>query len=262
MFVVVMAWRFAEPNAGVGVGFLYTIPISLLAVHFGVRGGVWGAILAFLLTAVWVQVQQSGIGDSGYLTRATAYVAVGLVVGWQSDRRYEAERRTDAWVNVATHDPLTGAANRRGWDDRVAVELRRAQRSGESLCIALVDLDKLKLINDNVGHAAGDELLVASAQAWSLAIRDVDLLARLGGDEFAVLLPACEQAAAREVVERMRAETPNHHPFSAGVANWDHVESATNLVRRADQALYRAKARSSPADSTDTKRPLARDWFP
>jgi diguanylate cyclase (GGDEF)-like protein len=261
MFVLVMAWRFAEPNAGVGVGFLYTIPISLLAVRFGIRGGVCGAILAVLLTAVWVQVQQSGIGDSGYLVRATAYIAVGLVVGWQSDRRHEVERQTDGWVDLATHDPLTGVANRRGWDQRVAVELRRAQRSGESLCIALIDLDKLKLINDNEGHAAGDRLLVGSAQAWSLAIRDVDLLARLGGDEFAVLLPACEQPAAREVVERMRAATPNHHAFSAGIATWDHVQSATKLVGRADQALYRAKVRST-ADSTATARPVQRDWFP
>jgi diguanylate cyclase (GGDEF)-like protein len=114
-----------------------------------------------------------------------------------------------------------------------------------------IDLDKLKLVNDREGHAAGDRLLVASAQAWSLAIRDVDLLARLGGDEFAVLLPDCGQAAAREVVERMRAATPNHHAFSAGIVTWDHVQSATKLVGRADQALYRAKARSAA-----TQRPL------
>ncbi|MDX6521476.1 MAG: hypothetical protein QOF08_2081 [Gaiellales bacterium] len=261
MFVMVMAWRFAEPNAGVGVTFLYTIPISLLAVRFGVWGGVWGAILAILLTAVWVQVDHSGIGDSGFLVRATAFIAVGLVVGWQSDRRLKAERQTDGWVDLATHDPLTGVTNRRGWDERVAVELGRAQRSGESLCIALIDLDKLKLVNDNEGHAAGDRLLVASAQAWSLAIRDVDVLARLGGDEFAVLLPDCEQAAASKVVERMRAATPNHHAFSAGIATWDHVQSSTNLVGRADQALYRAKALST-ADSTATERPPERDWFP
>jgi diguanylate cyclase (GGDEF)-like protein len=249
MFVLVAAWRFAEPNAGVGVGFLYTLPISLLAVRFGVRGGVCGAISAASLTAVWVQVQQPEVGDSGYLVRATAYVGVGLVVGWQSDRRHKVERQTDGWINLATHDPLTSVANRRGWDERVAVELGRAQRTGESLCIAVIDLDKLKLVNDNQGHAAGDRMLVASAQAWSLAIRDVDLLARLGGDEFALLLPNCGQAAASEVVERMRAATPNPHEFSAGIATWDHVQSATKLLGRADQALYRAKARSA-AEST------------
>lgn len=200
-------------------------------------------------TAVWLQVEQSGIGDSGYLVRATAFIAVGLVVGWQSDRRHKVERQADSWVDLATHDPLTSVANRRGWDERVALELGRAQRSGESLCIALIDLDKLKLVNDTEGHEAGDQLLAASAQAWSLAIRDVDLLARLGGDEFAVLLPDCEHEAASEVVERMRAATPNHHAFSAGIATWDHVQSATKLIRRADQALYRAKARSV-ADST------------
>jgi diguanylate cyclase (GGDEF)-like protein len=252
MFVLVTAWRFVEPNAAVGVCFLYTVPILLLAVRFGVWGGVCGAILAVCGTAVWVHVQQGGIGDIGYLVRATAFIAVGLVVGYQSDRRHKIERQTDGWVDLATHDPLTSVSNRRGWDERVAVELGRAQRSGESLCIALIDLDKLKLVNDREGHAAGDRLLVASAQAWSLAIRDVDLLARLGGDEFAVLLPDCGQAAASEVVERMRAATPNHHAFSAGIVTWDHVQSATKLVGRADQALYRAKARSA-ADSTATE---------
>ena len=142
---------------------------------------------------------------------------------------------------VARRDPLIGLSNRRGWDERLAHELARAARSG-SLCVAMIDFDGLKQVNDERGHEVGDGLLRESAAGWRSAVREVDFLARLGGDEFALLLPDCGQEDAARLVERMRRATPPGATFSAGIAERVGGESAPALMRRADRALYEAKA--------------------
>ena len=109
---------------------------------------------------------------------------------------------------MAVEDTLTGISNRRGWEERITVEVRRAARSGESLTVAMMDLDNLKSLNDTQGHAAGDRLLRACAAGWSGAVRETDFVARLGGDEFGVLLPNCTESAAEDVIGRMRQAMP------------------------------------------------------
>jgi diguanylate cyclase len=105
-------------------------------------------------------------------------------------------------ARLARTDPLTGLANRRGWDEQLARELARARRSGEALSVALLDLDDFEAFNDAHGHQAGDRLLLEAAAAWNGQLRDVDILCRWSGDEFAVLLPACSRAQAAEVIAR------------------------------------------------------------
>jgi diguanylate cyclase (GGDEF)-like protein len=142
---------------------------------------------------------------------------------------------------LARTDGLTGVANRRAWDDELPRELARAARSGRELCVALVDLDHFKDYNDRHGHQAGDRQLKAAAAAWQAGLRRTDLLARYGGEEFAVLLPDCGLAAAMEIADRLRGAPPEV-TCSLGVACWDGLEDATQLVARADRALYAAKA--------------------
>lgn len=141
----------------------------------------------------------------------------------------------------ARTDPLTGLANRRGWDERLAHELARARRSGESLSIGLMDLDGFKAFNDSHGHQAGDRLLIEAAAAWNEKLREIDSLCRWGGDEFAALLPDCEQTEAFAVIARLRDATPEGQSCAAGVACWDGQEPVETLLGRADQALYAAK---------------------
>ena len=129
---------------------------------------------------------------------------------------------------LARTDALTGVGNRRAWDDELPRELARSTRSGQPLCVALLDLDHFKAYNDRHGHQAGDRL------------RKTDLLARYGGEEFAVLLPDCELDSAMEIAERLRT-APSECTCSIGVAAWDGREAATELVDRADRALYAAK---------------------
>jgi diguanylate cyclase (GGDEF)-like protein len=106
----------------------------------------------------------------------------------------------------------------------------------------MLDLDHFKAYNDLHGHQAGDLLLKEAAAAWRAEVRSTDLLARYGGEEFALLLPACPLRDAHDVVRRLLAATPSAITCSIGVASWSFQESAADLLGRADQALYAAKA--------------------
>jgi diguanylate cyclase (GGDEF)-like protein len=105
----------------------------------------------------------------------------------------------------ALTDPLTGLPNRRAWDDALGPRLAEAPRLPGRLCLAVIDLDQFKPINDQHGHAAGDEVLRAAAKALRESLRQDDLLARLGGDEFGLLVQVPDARVAAAVVERARA---------------------------------------------------------
>jgi diguanylate cyclase (GGDEF)-like protein/PAS domain S-box-containing protein len=144
--------------------------------------------------------------------------------------------------DMATHDSLTGLPNRRALEEQLPREMARVRRSRTPLCVAIIDIDHFKIYNDTYGHLAGDEVLRECARAWDQALRGEDTIVRFGGEEFLVLLPETEPEEAAEVVERLRERTPMGQTCSAGLASWDLVESVDDLLGRADQALYLAKA--------------------
>jgi diguanylate cyclase (GGDEF)-like protein len=143
--------------------------------------------------------------------------------------------------HLARNDHLTGLPNRRAWEERLRRELRVAKRQDTPLCVALLDLDRFKIVNDTRGHQAGDRLLRSVAAAWTAVMRDTDFLGRLGGDEFGLILPRCDFDEAMEILERVEQTLPEI-PWSAGLATCDRDEELGELMRRADAALYRAKA--------------------
>ncbi len=143
---------------------------------------------------------------------------------------------------LALTDELTGLANRRAWRQTLTRELAGAQRAGQSLCVAMLDLDHFKAYNDTHGHQAGDHALADIAHAWVGQLRAGDILARYGGEEFAALLPNLQLPAAETVLARLRAATPHDQTCSAGLASFNGTETAEQLVNRADAALYAAKA--------------------
>ena len=145
---------------------------------------------------------------------------------------------------VATADGITGLPQRAHFMNLLRHELR--QRKRRSLCVAFVDLDGFKRVNDEHGHARGDEVLRLLAQAAAGTLREGDVLARIGGDEFAVLLldasPAEADAALRRLRDRFEQLTaPLGTSFSAGIALAGMGEAAERVVMRADQAMYRQK---------------------
>jgi len=156
----------------------------------------------------------------------------------------------------ASHDVLTGLANRQLFDEQASQAVRVASRSGREVALCYIDLDGFKPVNDNFGHAVGDEVLVEVSSVLRTAVRDSDHVARLGGDEFAVILTdfASGESArhratliARRIIEQISAidEVSGHAVelgASAGVAVFpDHGRSVEKLVVNADMAMYAAK---------------------
>ena len=169
----------------------------------------------------------------------------------------------DALVDLSSRDALTGLANRRAFELAVAREVDRVARSGEPALLLTLDIDHFKRVNDTWGHAAGDQVIKAVAQALMDSVRPMDLVARVGGEEFAIILPNCAVAFGQTVAERVRQRVQGMPimlsalPAAAGTApavqvtisvggafapQW--VRSTPSLWQeRADQQLYQAKAR-------------------
>jgi diguanylate cyclase (GGDEF)-like protein len=208
-------------------------------------------------------VAPTGLSSAYYqpVLRADEVVGV-LVVGWRTPRArvrrsivealallaaeaavaMERADRFSTVASLAASDPLTGLPNRRRWDEEAARMVARAERTGEPLTIALMDLDRFKAYNDTHGHQAGDRLLKEAAAAWREQLRAGDLLARWGGEEFAVALPGASAEDSVPVLERLRNATPSGETASVGVAPFVPGATLAVLVEQADQALYRAKA--------------------
>ena len=118
--------------------------------------------------------------------------------------RAEASHRAHHAEKKSLADPLTGLYNRRGWDRRLAAEASRALRYAQPTCVLAVDIDGLKQVNDQDGHAAGDAVLRRAADALCTALRNQDLVARVGGDEFLILGVACDaDGGARGLQQRV-----------------------------------------------------------
>jgi diguanylate cyclase (GGDEF)-like protein len=152
---------------------------------------------------------------------------------------------------AASEDPLTGIANRRHFMQRLAAEIEVAQAAGRPLTLAIADLDRFKLVNDDLGHGVGDEALRRSAALMRGLCRGNDLVARIGGEEFALLLTGMALADAAAFCERLRSAIECHdwrrvHPrlhvtVSIGVWEWNGAADAEALLEAADAQLYRAK---------------------
>ncbi|MGZ4436946.1 MAG: diguanylate cyclase [Nocardioidaceae bacterium] len=164
--------------------------------------------------------------------------------------RYRYEQQL---AHLANHDPLTGLSNRRHFDDELARHVESCRRYGVTGALLVLDLDHFKEVNDALGHAAGDELLVQVAEILRARLRSTDVVARLGGDEFAVLLPHADAKAAalvaQSIVERVRgalAGLPDRrHEVTVSVGGV-LVESpevtGSDLLSSADSAMYAAKS--------------------
>jgi diguanylate cyclase (GGDEF)-like protein len=165
----------------------------------------------------------------------------------------ENARLHHAVQRQAITDELTGLVNRRRFFDAIETEITRARELGRPLSVVLADLDKFKRVNDRFGHPAGDEVLKEFAHQIRAHSREVDVAGRLGGEEFALLLPETDLEGAAAGAERLRRSLSGGSvtlttgeklsiTASFGVAQLGAGQSADDLLRRCDLALYRAKA--------------------
>lgn len=194
-----------------------------------------------------------------FASAACALISVTLLTGEMSKLRLRLKQQKEDLLaamatirKLATLDELTSLANRRHMNEVLVEQERRHDSAGQHTCIALIDLDFFKSVNDRFGHAAGDAVLRAFSNAARSELRAQDVLARWGGEEFLLLLPGTPLDQAILVVERM-AERVAAAPvaevsgelritFSAGLARRLHDEPFAETITRADMALYNAKS--------------------
>jgi diguanylate cyclase (GGDEF)-like protein len=158
----------------------------------------------------------------------------------------------DALAHEATHDPLTGALNRRAFADVLARAISEERRHHDGLALGICDVDEFKAVNDTHGHQVGDEVLVGIVRLITGSLRGHDVLGRYGGDEFVLLARHARDADAGMLFERLRAAIADHPiptrvggiavTLSFGVSRWSEGQTEDALLAAADAALYRAKS--------------------
>lgn len=180
----------------------------------------------------------------------------------QMDSVARVEMLTQEVYKLAVLDPLTGLHNRRSGEQRLTEEITRSRRHARPLTVILLDLDNLKQCNDQFGHEAGDQMLRAFALRLTRAIRGSDMAIRLGGDEFMAILPECRADEVRHVISRLE----NLHidcggqkfpvTFARGWADYQPGETAQQLLKRADDALYADKRLGKDTNEKRVRVPL------
>ncbi|WP_405134050.1 putative bifunctional diguanylate cyclase/phosphodiesterase [Nocardia sp. NBC_01388] len=226
VLVTVAVHWFPNTVGAISLAAFYVFVATDAAIFFAWK---WlGAHIAFaVVCCLWV-VPSRGLPWWSGLIPAGITVGIGIVVGILT------RMASDADIDV-----LTGLLNRRGFDRALANAIGHATRTGQSLSLVLVDLDRFQKINDHLGHRAGDAVLQRVGDTWQKLLTPEQRLARYGGDAFAVLLPNSTEQAAILLTEQLRAAVTTG--CSAGVTSWQPGESGSLLVSRADVGLYRAK---------------------
>jgi diguanylate cyclase (GGDEF)-like protein len=236
-FVVISLLALYEDWLPFGLAFAFVVG------HHGVMGAV-DPESVYNHRSGWAHPWRWAMVHGGFVMSA----GVAAVIGWRLNERTRARM-----IHQSLHDPLTGLPNRLLFLDRLAVALARARRTPTIHAVLFVDIDHFKVINDSLGHHAGDEVLVALANRLDALLRANDSLARFGGDEFTVLAEDLEtEADAVALAERLVAALAepmwlqSRHVTlsgSVGIAITRGAETADDLLRDADAAMYRAKER-------------------
>ncbi|MDE8346082.1 MAG: GGDEF domain-containing protein [Acidocella sp.] len=265
--ILLLVWTFAISGADRGAVISLMVLNSAFAM-FALRPRAVIELTLFALFALaaviagryWLSGSASGLRDSLFeLFYATVSMLPICVMARQISRMKMALRserkaleRAMAQIRLlADSDELTGLLNRRAMLQVMQSETNKRASAAGQICVALLDIDHFKSINDRFGHQTGDEVLRLFAEIASSTLRMGDVLARWGGEEFLLLLPDTSMAQAVPCVERLRAAlvpaafghiAPGLNvTISAGITNLHHGDRLEAAIERADQAMYRAK---------------------
>lgn len=243
--VALVSYALATTNVEASdAAVLFALPVLWQSLFFGRRGAA--AILA--LVALGEGLALVALGPYGYPERwvdvMVSVSAIALVVVALEERNQRLLAKVTLEARV---DPLTGLLNRRGFDERAAIELAHGRRQERPFALVTFDIDHFKHVNDRWGHDVGDQVLRHVGSVLGAQAREVDVLARFGGEEFVALLPGTDAAGGETFAARvraaLRADTAPLPPVrvSAGVSVGNSGDDPIMMLRRADDALYRAK---------------------
>jgi diguanylate cyclase (GGDEF)-like protein len=253
---------------------LFTTLIGIMVAVAATEQGLMMSALGYTWTAVYVAsffrpkaarrhaaIMITALGLSLLLARAPTTVSVWITISTMVWVAVAILTRLNGRLRAEAHtDSLTGLLNRTGFAIAAARQRALAERRGEPLALAVIDLDDFKLANDRGGHAAGDRLLIELAGLWTASLRPGDLVARFGGDEFVLLLAG----AAEDQLDDVLARLARTHPASwtAGAVLWSNEESLDEAIDRADARLYVAKQPRRDAVDRDRQASTVRWWHP
>lgn len=237
-------YRYARGTLKVRFPILMTVPLLLAGLNSGGRA---------LRIALKPEALATEIASHSSLNVGTALAVVALIAMLHATLMALVVARLIQQLHWrARHDGLTGLLNRRAMQEAIDEQLNRSRRVGDTFAVVMVDMDHFKSINDQHGHAAGDQALKHIAALLQTHVRSVDRVGRFGGEEFIVLLPGVGLAQAAQVAEALRSRLAGQQmpregeplalSASFGVAEWKGPsEEPSRLLMRADEALYRAK---------------------
>jgi diguanylate cyclase (GGDEF)-like protein len=242
----------ADGGTGSPLALTFFIPVVFAAMSYplGSVAAVGGLSVAGYLA---LAVAEGGASWSYQALFGVMLLCTGAMSAWQARNH---DRQRGALMEVSRADPLTGCLNRRGFEERAVAEIRAAARRGTQGALLLLDVDHFKLVNDRLGHAAGDELLCWVVQTLEPLLRPGDAIGRLGGDEFAVLFAEIEPSDAVRSTRRITAALSERAPCSVGLATFpiDGTE-LEQLARRADTRLYDSRhGREEPGRASANER--------
>jgi len=228
--------------------FFYLFPISLGTWYWGRSLGLG---LAALSVALWLSTNwlagatysHESIWLWNALIRLVFFIVISLIID-------DYKEALEAATRLARTDALTGLLNSREFFRLAELELSRCQRYRHPLTMAYIDLDNFKMVNDQLGHNAGDRLIKLITSLIGAQLRRTDIFARMGGDEFALLLPETDRQAAENVITRIQAKlaaekqaTGLPTSFSLGAITFtDPPASVEEMLHRADALMYSIKA--------------------
>ncbi len=225
----------------------YAVPVFVAAWYAGRGAGVLACVASGLSWFVVAHVTSEHYPSplvaywNAFVRVSFIFILAHLVAAFRRSLRQERE--------LARTDYLTGAFNGRSFAEAAEAEVQRARRHGHPFSVAFMDVDDFKLVNDRLGHSAGDRLLMLVSDTLRENVRAVDVVARLGGDEFAVLMPETDVRSSEMMLRRVRRELLEAArrkgwpvTFSAGLITWvEPPESVDEMLRAADELMYSAK---------------------
>ncbi len=244
--VVSVAAADVYTGQGVDVTLLYIGPIAFGTFFAGLGPGIGLALLAAVCGVESSRLSGENLAPPVATWNAAQQLGVFLLLAVVLDA---FKKRLLLEQQAARTDPLTSLSNRRAFVEAAWLELERGRRHGRPLSLLYIDCDDFKLVNDRLGHVAGDAVLSAVGATLRQAVRGLDTVARLGGDEFGVLLPEVDRAGAEALADRLRlqlretlAGRGGAVTFSIGVVTFiKPPASVDEMILRADELMYQAK---------------------